>query len=69
MATDALFNSVEVAAIGSTNMGIISVFGARDATAAAGGPRGSRSHHQGAIACMFSFLARPVTLVRTSSLT
>lgn len=44
MATETLFDSVEVEAMGRTNMSFISVFGSRGAAAAAGGPAAVAGH-------------------------
>jgi hypothetical protein len=44
MATETLFDGVEVEAMGSTNMSIISVFGSRGAAAAAGGLAAAAGH-------------------------
>ncbi|MDR3376541.1 MAG: hypothetical protein P4L98_22695 [Ancalomicrobiaceae bacterium] len=44
MATEALFDSVEVEAMGSTNMSIISVIGSRGAAAAVGGFAAAAGH-------------------------
>jgi hypothetical protein len=44
MATETLFDGVEVEAMGSTNMSIISVFGSRGAAAAVGGLAAAAGH-------------------------
>jgi hypothetical protein len=44
MATETLFDGVEVEAMGSTIMSMISVFGSRGAAAAVGGPAAAAGH-------------------------
>jgi hypothetical protein len=44
MATETLFDGMEVEAMGSTNRSIISVFGSRGAAAAVGGPAAAAGH-------------------------
>jgi hypothetical protein len=44
MATETLFDGVEVEAMGSTNMSIISVFGSPGAAATVGGPAAAAGH-------------------------